>query len=278
MLPLNYQSYFRLSIPGVGTTGDILFDITSAATLNTTATAIQTALRTLTGDSGLTVAYQRGPGFHHQLLRVPRHLQQWRPCRRPTGHYHVRPGDRQRSGIPAALQSTFTNPNFAGLGLDRQEWEAYLGLLRGDSNAAMFTQFDADPTLNTTTGATTTIVSSDDIANANRDGQNATYYLDLDPYATSGGFDIDLGVPSDSGSGDSVTLTLTPIYYSGGGPVNPDATIGAFQKILASAPNLGVNWPTASYLGPVTVQLVNNPFNPTDKNLSGDFPEELGST
>ena len=170
------------------------------------------------------------------------------------------------------MLSTFTNPDYASLGLDRQEWEYYYGLLRGDSNAAMFTQFDTNP------GASTvTILNSDNVANDQRDGQDATYYLDLDLYAVSGSFDVDLDVPDDYGQTNTVTLNIQPVYYPGGGPVDPDKTLKAIQAALAAAPNLGLNWPNPPYLGAVNVQLVNNPVNPNDTNLSGNFAEQLGS-
>ncbi len=175
------------------------------------------------------------------------------------------------------MLSTFTNPNYEGLGLDRQQWESYLGLLRGDDNAAMFSEFDADPQLNGAAGTTTTVLSSDDIANANRDGQNATYYMDLDPYAVSGSFDVDLSVTDGMGNVKTVTITIAPVFYPGGGPVDPDKTIAAIKNALASASNVGINWPAAIGLGPVDVQLVCNPLNPGDLKLTGNFAEELGS-
>ncbi len=277
VLPANYQSYFRLYLPGVGTTGDILFDITSAATLNTTATAIQSALQSLTGDAGLTVAYMGGSpvestSYYQFLVTFSSTTTAYsRPAMQMLG-----PAVTGHPATTAALVSTFTNPNYAALGLDRQEWEAYVGLLRGDANAAMFSQFDADPTLNTQTGTTTTVVSSDDIANAQRDGQDATYYMDLDPYAVSGSFDVDLTVYDDAGNANKVTLTIQPAFYASG-PVDPDATLKVIDDTLEAAANVGINWPEDAHYGPVNVQLVNNPFNPTDKNLSGDFNEELGS-
>ena len=136
----------------------------------------------------------------------------------------------------------------------------------------MFTQFDADPRLN----PGTTVLSSDDIANAQRDGQNSTYYMDLTPYAVSGGFSVDLSVMTDTDS-VKVTIPITPVYYPNGGPVDPDKTIGAIQAALAAATNVGVNWPTGHNLGPVNVSLVWNPIFSDPKNISGDMADQLGT-
>ena len=60
-------------------------------------------------------------------------------------------------------------------------------LLRGEANGAMYSQFDTDPTIQTPTA-----FSSDDVANNQRDGQDTTYLLDLDPNAVSGSFQVKL--------------------------------------------------------------------------------------
>jgi len=79
--------------------------------------------------------------------------------------------------------------------------------MRGEANGAMFSQFDASP------GLQTTILSSDDVANSNRDGQNSRYLIDLDPEAVSGSFQVTV-----STGGGAATATITPVYFPNGGP------------------------------------------------------------
>ena len=67
VLPANYQSYFRLSIPGLGTTGDLLFDITNAATLATTAADIQRLCRTSRETRVDGYVPERAAPVQHQL-------------------------------------------------------------------------------------------------------------------------------------------------------------------------------------------------------------------
>jgi hypothetical protein len=276
VLPANYQTYFRLSISGVGTTGDLLFDITSAGTLATTAADIATALQNLTGDAGLTVTYQSGaPTSSTSSYTFLVTFSSTVTVGGQPAVAMLAPATSGAPALPAKLVSTFVNPDLTSLGQDQQALESYYGLLRGDANAAMFTQFDADPSLKP--GATT-VLTSDDIANASRDGQNATYYLDIDPYAVSGAFTVELDVLTNQGKDNKIDVTVTPVFYPNNGAVDPDKTIAAIKSALAAATNLGTNWPTsADYAGPVDVQLVWNPLNTGDPKVTGNFADEIGS-
>ncbi len=252
--PANYQSYFRLSINGE-TTANLLFDITNDASLVSTAATIQTALQNLTGDSGLTVTYQGGTptqttsayAFLVTFSGTPVSVQSQPAITMlaPSGAV---------AALPAKMVATFVNPNYQGLGLDLAEWDAYLGLLSGDANAAMFTQYDPHAT---------TVLSSDDIANATRDGQDTTYYLDVDPNAVSGGFVLTLSTPDDVGVylDPAASIAVTPVFTKTG--VDAVKTAKAIQDALAAATTyIGVNWPIHVFDGSVDVQLVWDPLLP----------------
>ena len=107
-------------------------------------------------------------------------------------------------------------------------------LLRGEADGAMFSQFDASP------GLQTTVVSSDNVANNNRDGQNSRYLLDLDPAAVTGNFTVLVQTP---GNELGVAVVISPVYYPNNGPVNPNATVKAIYDALSSLPIVGINWP-----------------------------------
>ena len=114
----------------------------------------------------------------------------------------------------------------------RATLEATDGIMRGEANGAMFSQFDASP------GLQTTILSSDDVANSNRDGQNSRYLIDLDPEAVSGSFQVTV-----STGGGAATATITPVYFPNGGPVDPNATVQAIYNAIEALPNVGKAWP-----------------------------------
>ena len=139
-------------------------------------------------------------------------------------------------------------------------------LLRGEANGAMYSQFDTDPLLQTPTA-----LSSDDMANNQRDGQDTTYLLDLDPNAVTGSFQVKLttsaGVNMDNTPlTNAATITITPVYQANGGPVDAAKTAQAIHDALSAASILGINWPQTAdntlgytgtpFEGPVSVRLV----------------------
>ena len=258
--------YFRLSISGVGTTGDIYFD---PANPGGAAASIQSALRSLTGDSGLTVTDTSNTttSFTFQVVFSSSANVTDRPA------IQFNSAGSGYTTVPMTLRAKLTNPNDTTLGLALQTEKDTTGTLSGEANGAMFSQFDADPSLQST------ILTSDDVANANRDGQDATYYIDIDPSAVSGSFSLDVTIYDTLNHKITDTATITPVYLPNNGGIDATKTTSAIQAALKSLPNVGINWttwlhpdnPTAE-TGPVDVLLVNNPTGAV-----GDFAQILGS-
>ena len=254
------EGYCALSIPGIGTTGDIDFN---PGDLATTATNIQTALNKLLQANGysqtvtVTSTGSASPSFTF--------LVQFSTAVGATQFPSLLFVNATSADvtIPAAINTKFLDVNTVPMGTTRVTQDNSTGLLAGEANGAMFSQFDADPRLSAG------VLTSDDVANADRDGQDATYYIDIDPLAVSGSFDVDVTV-----DGITQTASITPAYFPGGGTVDPVNTGKAIAAAIAKLTNVGVNWPVADgYNGPVMVELVNSPGAP-----AGSFSQILGST
>jgi hypothetical protein len=147
--------------------------------------------------------------------------------------------------LAADEQAGYTEQQLAAA---RVSLESYYGLLRGDANAAMFTQLDADPTLKP--AGATTVLTSDDIANATRDGQNATYFLSINRNTASGNFTVQVVV-----AGIKASVSITPVFFANGAIDSVNTGI-AIQTALAGLSNVGINWPAPAYGGPVAVSLL----------------------
>jgi len=137
------------------------------------------------------------------------------------------------------------------------------GLLRGEANGALFSQFDADPV----SGLYTTMFS-DNVLNAQRDGHNDRWLLKLDGNATQGDFTIRLYHSWRPGFED---ITVTPVYFPNNGPVNPYQTRTAIETALRGAQRTGINWPYNFFEGPVTVRLISN----FEKDYRDNTPYDL---
>ena len=141
----------------------------------------------------------------------------------------------------------------------------------------MFTQLDADPHAGQ---APSTILTSDDLANNLRDGSNSRYLLDLATTAVSGSFTVHVTTPG----GDSVDVTITPVYFPNGGPVDPVATTQVIHDALSALSIVGINWPQAgfgqAFEGPIEVrwmsagelaQLVGTAWDPATHGINTNF-------
>lgn len=108
------------------------------------------------------------------------------------------------------------------LGRLRLILEKEAGLLRGDANGAMYSQFDADPTL----GAAN-VLSSDNIANITRDGQNQRALIVLNRDSASGSFVISV-------NGVQVPITVATVNDIYGKPyaINTGATATAIHNAI----------------------------------------------
>ena len=123
----------------------------------------------------------------------------------------------------------------AQLGRLRAIFEKVAGLMRGEANGALFSQFDAN--VATSTGdSRTTILTSDDIANSNRDGRNTSYILAIDPSVTAGQFHLQITTPwgTTANAGDVIVYT--------NGAFDPYLTMLSIHDKLS---NLSVLWKPA---------------------------------
>ena len=167
------------------------------------------------------------------------------------------------------------SPNY--IAWHRWYLEQTVGLLRGDPNAAMFSQFDADPNQ-----GNANILTSDDVANNLRNGQNMTYLLTIDPAAISGNIVVRLS----NLYGQYRDISITPVFYDADPSlVNPYDTIKVIHDALTTAGLLGIDWPeTANFNGPfdgpVSVRLLSVPLqdpNTGAYSATGELADRLGT-
>jgi hypothetical protein len=115
------------------------------------------------------------------------------------------------------------------LGRLRGIMETVLDLLRGEANGIMFSQFDADPNL-----GPLNVISSDNVVNNMRDGENHRTILVLDQRITEGTFFLGI---MNLGDGSFDILEIEPVYIDGDPPIlDPDGTTDAIQAALDNSP------------------------------------------
>ncbi len=132
----------------------------------------------------------------------------------------------------------------AQLGRIRAILDEKATLLRGEANGVLYTQIDASAGSNT-------ILYSDNIANAERDGSNTRYLMLIDSQSTSGSFVITL---YNSSTRSSQTVTISPVYTNS--VLNVSSTRAAIENALEGATLTGLNWPESTFEGSVTVRTV----------------------
>ncbi len=169
-----------------------------------------------------------------------------------------------------AANPSIGNATPAQIGRLRAILDSVAGLLRGEANGVMFSQWDADPTVQ---GALTEL-SSDSVANNYRDGHNTRMLLSFNASCTSGGLTLRL---YGGGIGGYEDIAITPVYYPNNGPVNIEATRQAIQNALLGATRVGDNWPQPNqgYDGPVTVRTFSYPFSTTEFTIRQGTDWEL---
>jgi hypothetical protein len=286
------SNWFRLSFgPGGTPTADIQFLPTNTTT---TASNIASALNKLLGLSGsnlITVTLTPGTnptadGKNPTVFQFTVDFSATGLSPTSTTYPALVPLDPGSATHPSiwgtswiyasmGSQLTLTSGSSANLGQAMQIQQSEVGLLAGDSNAAMFSQFDADPRLSAK------VLTSDDVANADRDGQDSTYYLDLDPLAVTGNFQITVSVPDPvTGVLVAQTATVTPVFYPNNGGVDAADTVANIYNALSALPNVGSNWSEVHWggatnvlqKGPIDVELVGSlplgtPWDPTSAGI-----------
>ncbi|MBN1911068.1 MAG: trypsin-like serine protease [Pirellulales bacterium] len=143
------------------------------------------------------------------------------------------------------------------LGRLRAILESRANLIRGEANGVLFSRFDADSVGNDPVN----VLASDSVANAQRDGHNARYIIEIHRTMNSGSFTVTLTHPFRNGS---QTVTITPVYDAAGIEVVPEATRAAIELALRNATITGLNWlpdpaPDDGSTGPVDVRWVQLP-------------------
>ena len=120
----------------------------------------------------------------------------------------------------------------------------YFGLLRGEANGVMFSQFDAQPTYGVTNA-----IMTDTIVNQYRDGNTERSLIVLDSDVTSGNFVLRIYDPYNADIHQDVTVTPVIDYVgldANGDPlwqINIDDTIDAINAAMETAvAELGVSW------------------------------------
>jgi len=125
-------------------------------------------------------------------------------------------------------------------------------LLKGEASAVLFSRFDASP------GGDANELYSESIANAERDGHNSRYILTIDDRCTTGSFTVRV---THGLSGQSQTITITPVYTGNPAVINANQTAQAIEEALEEAGITGINWPdpghdASQYDGPVEVRRI----------------------
>jgi len=148
---------------------------------------------------------------------------------------------------PATIGSTVTPATQEQLGRLRAVLEAVAGMLRGDSNGVLMTEWAANPP--NPKGAT----YSDNIVNTQRDGQDQRYYLVVPQDVQNGSFQLRISVDPGTTTPTDIDPYLPPGYLTTGVIDMPDAVpnapggyinIGQSEQNIANAINatLGANW------------------------------------
>ncbi len=152
-------------------------------------------------------------------------------------------------GVPATNEQ---------LGRIRALVDEVIGLVRGEANGVMFTRLDADPSMDYT------VLFSDCVANAHRDGHTSRFIVTVPTTSTGGNFTLRLWSGNASGWED---IQISPVYQNQ--TLNVSRTRDAIETALRGAARTGVNWPRATYYeGPVDVRTVSYGFGFVDGEIT----------
>ncbi len=120
-----------------------------------------------------------------------------------------------------------------------------VGLLRGEADGIMYSQFDTDPNL-----AQSNILNSDTIVNSLRDGNNTRFAVSLSLMAADGDFTFQI---TNDVTGQTMTVTLEPVYIND--VLIPPLTTIAFEEQMEDALSAwGINWNRTDFEGLIDVR------------------------
>ena len=169
---------------------------------------------------------------------------------------------QQAGGMTASSNGAVpSNLSASQLGRIWQIADDVAGMLRGEANGVMFSQFDTAPSA-VVPGATPGILYSDSIANNTRDGNDEVDYVVLNRDTANGSFV--LSVTNETPEAAS-TANVTVNVVSADNVLEPEQTALAIQSAIDSqaAGVVGVNWAAsppgltaAEAEGPVDVRVV----------------------
>ena len=120
------------------------------------------------------------------------------------------------------------------------------GMLRGEADGVMYSQFDSSPAA-LVPGAVPTILYSDSIANNTRDGSDEVDFLDISGLATSGSFVLQL-----TNGANNVVASTTITLPASTDPNFVYDLAAEIQTSLDALPNVGINWPLAGLSNGIT--------------------------
>lgn len=150
------------------------------------------------------------------------------------------------------------------LGRIRAILDSKAALLRGEHQAIMYSQFDADPNLDGNTTANDNILYSDNVANAQRDGHNQRYILLIDSQSTGGNFTVTMSNPY---VGGTEGVQISPVYVNN--TLHVERTRDAIENALRGATRTGNSWPSTNptFEGPVEVRIVSRGFGTNSQEI-----------
>jgi hypothetical protein len=132
----------------------------------------------------------------------------------------------------------------AQMGRMRAILDNVLGLLDGEADGISAATFDANPVLQ----GGTTVLQSDNILNATRDGNDDLEIIDIPANCDGGSFTVQL---QNLLLGEFQNITIQVATFGTPGPVNPTQTALNIQNALETSPLVGINWPkNSNYPGP----------------------------
>ncbi len=121
-----------------------------------------------------------------------------------------------------------------------------VGLLRGEADGIMYSQFDTDPNL-----AQSNILNSDTIVNSLRDGNNTRFAVSLSLMAADGDFTFQM---TNDVTGQTMIVTLQPVYLEDVLLPDPETT-AAFEAQMEDALSAwGINWNRTDFEGLIDVR------------------------
>ncbi len=159
--------------------------------------------------------------------------------------------------VDGVIETVLVNAINAGatdhqVGRIRAILDGAAGLLRGESNGVFYTAWDADAP-----PGVSGVLTSDNIANATRDGHNTRFFIALDRRLQGGDFNINL---SGFAPGNA-NIQIGPVYTNN--IINPGDTLNAIQAAIRGAVQVGTNWVNTGgagqyqpYNGPVSVRML----------------------